>query len=281
MARPIAVRFRKTLRKIRPPRALELVEIPDQLAGPGREQEIPRVVFQTAESRLVHPTHAKSINEFRSLNSEFTFQMFDAGERDSYMASNWASHPIRDIYERAVFGQMKADIFRYCVVFERGGYYFDFNKGCAKPLQELHPPEADALVSYETNPELLFPVGNVAKTLQNPFNLLLQWGFGFRKNHPFLKNLIDRIVEIEPFFREKVFRQPKAALVTLSGPGIFTSVFRDYVREQGLGSMFESGEDFEGAGIFRLRGSKLLSTASEYYGKLFDLAVVRGTSSEQ
>ena len=274
MGRPLSVRLRKTLKRLRPQKEPELVSVADQMAGPGREQSIPRVVYQTAESRSVHPTHAKSIAEFRGLNPDLAFHMFDGAERDTYMHSTWSGHGILDVYERAVFGQMKADIFRYCVVFDRGGYYVDFNKGCATPLTSLHPPEAEGLVSYETNPELIFPETSLVTELQNPFNLVMQWAFGFRKNHPFLEKLIERIVEIEPFFRDKVFRHPKSALLTMSAPGIFTSVFRDYVKEFGTGSITEAGEDFYGQGIFRLRGSKFLRDDKAYYGKLSERPIV-------
>ena len=279
MGRPLSVRLRKTLKRLRPQKEPELVSVADQMAGPGREQSIPRVVYQTAESRSVHPTHAKSIAEFRGLNPDLAFHMFDVAERDTYMHSTWSGHGILDVYERAVFGQMKADIFRYCVVFERGGYYFDFNKGCATPLKSLHPPMAEGLVSYETNPELIFPETPLATELQNPFNLVVQWAFGFRKNHPFLEMLIERIVEIEPFFRDKVFQHTKAAILTASGPGIFTSVLRECVRQNGLGSIKEAGEDFNGTGIFRLRGSKFLQSARDDYGKLNNQIVIHGPDS--
>jgi len=274
MGRPLSVRLRKTLKRLRPAKDPDLVSVADQTSGPGREQLIPRTVYQTAESRMVHPTHAKSIAEFRGLNPDLSFEMFDVAERDNYMHSAWRGQKILDVYERAVFGQMKADIFRYCVVFDRGGYYFDFNKGCATPLTSLHPPGAEGLVSYETNPELIFPETPLAAELQNPFNLVMQWAFGFRKNHPFLEMLLERIVEIEPFFRDKVFRHPKAALLTMSAPGVFTSVFRDYVKKNGMGSITEAGEDFHGQGIFRLRGSKFLHDDKSYYGQLSDRPIV-------
>ncbi len=275
MGRPLGVWSRKALRRFRPGKGTETVDVPDQIASSGRDQRIPRTVFQTAESRFVHPSHANSIRQFRELNLDLSFVMFDAAGRDHYMHSQWASHPIIDVYERAILGQMRADIFRYCIVWERGGYYFDYNKGCATSLTELHPPEAEGLVSYETNPELLFPDTSLAVQLQNPFNLLLQWGFGFSKNHPFLMKLIDTIVAIEPFFRGKVFRHPKKALLTMSAPGVFTAVFREYVRENGVGLITEAGEDFFGNGIFRLRGSKFLQQKEPYYGKLVDKPIIR------
>lgn len=274
MARPLAVTFRKLTKRLRPQKQPELVRVDDEPGGPGRQQEIPRIVYQTAESRFVHPSHAKSIAEFRGLNPDLGFQMFDAEERDEYMLSSWGTHPIAKVYERAVFGQMKADIFRYCIVFERGGYYFDFNKGCSAPLTSLHTENATGLVSYESNPELLFPDRVVAETIANPFNLVLQWGFGFTSHHPFLTMLINRIVEIEPYFRDQTFDKPKMALLTMSAPGVFTDVFRRFVGMNGLGGIEEAGVDFDGCGIFRLRGSKKTTRDVVYYGKLAGKKIV-------
>lgn len=265
MGRPLAVSLRKAWRRFSPAREPDFVVVEDSTGRAGRDQNIPRVVFQTAESRLVHPTHYKSIQEFRELNDDLDFVVFDREQRDDYMRSEWGNHPIFDVYSRALYGQMKADIFRYCVVYDRGGYYVDFNKGVGARITDFHSPDARGLISYETNPELLFPQEEVAKQLQNPFNLVMQWAFGFERHHPFLDLLLNRIVEIEPYFRDKVFRYPKSALLTMSAPGVFTQAFREYVSRHGMEGIAEAGEDFFGHGIFRLRGSKFLWKDGQHY----------------
>lgn len=247
----------------------------DRRASQRRTQIIPPVVYQTAESREVHPTHAKSIEAFRDLNPDLDFVLFDASARDSYIKSHWKEQPIADVYDRSVFGQMKADIFRYCIIYDRGGYYFDFNKGCEVPLSSLHSPSARGLVSYESTPEMLFPDLETATALQNPFNLVLQWGFAFAPGHRLLESVISRIVEIEPFFRGRIFAEPKKALLTMSAPGVFTDVLRKHVATNGLDGIEEAGIDFNGHGVFRLRGSKFLSSGEEYYGALSDKAIIR------
>lgn len=271
MTRPLSVSIRKLVRQIRPPKPLQLAKVPDVKGSKGRSQTIPRAVYQTAESREVHPTHYSSIEHFRRLNDDLDFVLFDKNARETYMAENWAKHPIFGVYQRARFGQMKADIFRYCIIFDRGGYYIDFNKGIEGRITDLHPPEATGLVSYETNPELIFPDFETARQLQNPFNLVMQWAFGFTAGHRFLDFLIQNIAETEPFFRGHRFQNPKAALLTLSATGMFTKVFREYVKKNGLGGIYEAGVDFHGKGIFRLRGSKFLWKDGEHYSAQRDL----------
>ena len=272
--------FRKALRRLKPSQPAEMVKVENRKSESGREQQIPRVVYQTAESAWVHPSHAKSIAGFRDLNRDLSFELFDGAQRDSYMSAVWRDHGIFEVYRRATLGQMKADIFRYCIVWDRGGYYFDFNKGCGVPLTSLHPADASGLVSYESTPEMLFPSVAIAEKLSNPFNLVLQWGFGFVPRHDFLMQVINRIVEIEPFFRDKVFPEPKKALLTMSAPGVFTSVYREFVASSDDTKITEAGVDFLGHGIFRLRGSKK-TAAHPYYGGLRDQAIIRSDPEYQ
>lgn len=279
MSRPTSVTLRKLIRKLKPRKQTALVRVEDIRGRQGRDQRIPRVVFQTTESRWVHPAHFKSISQFREANDDLDFFVFDKEERDAYMESQWGSHRIFDVYNRSLFGQMKADIFRYCIVFDKGGYYVDFNKGVEGRITDFHPADSAGLVSYESNPELIFPDEEVATQLQNPFNLLMQWAFGFSPNHPFLEMVINRIVQIEPYFRDKTFKYPKSALLTLSAPGVFTRVFREYVGLHGLDGITEAGEDFFGKGIFRLRGSKYLWKEGEHYSSHRDKPLILSPSS--
>lgn len=274
MHRSLGRLLRKALRRVRPPSDTQLVSVADQLVEQDHDLGIPPIVFQTAESRLVHPSHAKAIRAFREINPSLSFVLFDGRERDEYMMKSWSGHPILDVYKRAKFGQMRADIFRYCIVYQRGGYYFDFNKGCQVSLRSLHPPEALGLVTYESNPSLLFPSPPQASNISNPFNLVAQWGFGFSARHELLRMAIERIVEIEPFFRDRRFKRPKEALLTMSAPGLFTYVFREYAAQFGLADIVEAGEDFNGFGLFRLRGSMKLQSRETYYGQQKDQEIV-------
>lgn len=270
MTRSVQTHARKIYRRLKGQRTSPPVVIGDVTGSVGRNQVIPRVVYQTAESREVHPLHAKSTEKFRSLNGDLDFVFFDQHDRDRFMEERWGGHPIFSIYNRSRFGQMKADIFRYCVIYQFGGYYLDFNKGIRGSFTAMHPPEAEGLVSYEKNASLILPPKNVAETLQNPFNYVMQWAFGFKPGHHFLNQLINEICQMEPFFRHRIFSHPKNALLTLTATGMFTRTFRQYVGQNGMGGIFEAGEDFFGKGIFRLKGSKLYWGASRHYSEAVD-----------
>ena len=46
------------------------------------------------------------------------------------MEKNWGKQNISKIFFKFINGPLKSDIFRYCILYDQGGYYFDISKGC-------------------------------------------------------------------------------------------------------------------------------------------------------
>lgn len=261
------VAFRKLVRELKGEGRNARVLVENQIGQKPRRQLIPPQVFQTAETALVHPRHGRSIENFRALNKDLHFLLFSRDQRDAYMAEKWGDHPISEIYRRAKFGQMQADIFRYCIVFDKGGYWVDFNKGFDCSITSLHSPNSEGVISSETVPSFIFPRAAAAKHLKDPVTFIVQWAFGFSKAHPILQMVIDRLVDIEPFFRDRKFDSPKNALLTMSATGLFTSVVRDFSEINGLRKVEQLGTDFFGHGIFRLDGWGLSIDRQSHYAR--------------
>lgn len=267
MARSFGTFYRKFRRGLRLNPEPSLIEVPDRIRSGHRTQLIPPTVYHTAPSRLTHPLHHRSIESFRDLNPTMSFLVFDDEATNRYMESEWSEHPIYDVYSRCLVGQMRADIFRYCIVFDRGGYYFDFNKSSEFPLESLHPADAEAVISYERNVSLLPAKPAIRDTVFDPLANILQWGFGFSPKNPALKRVIDWIVDLAPYFAGRTFAIPKDAVLAFTGPGAFTAAMRLWIEENGLSGISEAGVDFGNSGPFRLRGSSIELKKSPHYSQ--------------
>src|SRR5580704_3923533 len=92
------------------------------------EGTIPSKVYQTWTSEFLGRSHLKELEKFRARNKEFSFHFFDQDEMDRYMSDYYRHHPIYQVYCNAHYGPLKSDVWRYCILFERGGIYFDINK---------------------------------------------------------------------------------------------------------------------------------------------------------
>ena len=234
-----------------------LKEIFDQVVDNNLNQVIPNNVYQTWENSLFGKSHYKEIMKFRAINKDLNFFLFDKKKRDDYMIKNWAHHKIFQTYNTAKFGQMKADIFRYCIIYERGGYYFDINKGCTVPINSLHEDTTEAFISNEAIECTIPPEEKIFNNLKYPLNNFLQWGFGFKKNHPILLSIIEAISKDYVNYKNIKFLKPKTAILALSGTGQFTKVVRKYIMNEGTKNLVQSDIYFNGKGIWSMKGSRV------------------------
>lgn len=246
---------------------LPMKPLQDSVASqPLRNQIIPPNLYQTWETNLFGKTHLLSMQYFRSLNPELNFKLFNKDQRHSYMEEFWGQHPIYRVFKNAQFGPMKADIFRYCILYERGGFYFDISKGCKVSLNSLCPMNIDGLISYESHDCPILPDFPLTQTLLlHPDKFVLQWGMGFSKSHLILKKMIENICEYYPYFQGKIYESPKNAILRFTGPGMFSKSVREFFMEEKNIKIAQAGIDFNGQGIFALKGSEVRYLTSPSY----------------
>lgn len=229
----------------------------NQVGVSPRKQEIPPTVYQVWISDRVPTTLHASILRFRELNPSLNFVLWTKADVDKYMAEEWGHHEIFDIFASSVLGPSRADIFRYCLIYDRGGYYCDINKGARADISTLHSAESEGIISFEKNACLVTPPRDAMDKVLMPTKYVSNWVFGFNPKHPLLKILIENIIEYSPYFRGKYFENPKEQIVSFTGPGMFTRTCWQATSEQWWSGVEQAGVDLWGNGIPELRGSKL------------------------
>ena len=169
------------------------------------------------------------------------------------MKHRWGNHSIYKIYTRANFGPMRADIFRYCKLYDTGGFYFDISKGLSRPIDEVYGGVSDFFLCLEGN-TLESDELDMSK-LGLPQKLFLPWGMGFSARHELLANMIDRVVDDYSKYKNRVFSEPKKAILEFTGPIAFSrSAYAYFDRHPHL-TRHLLGVDFDGTGIYSMRGS--------------------------
>jgi len=247
-----------------------LIKINDQIVQNKTIKKIPNNLYQTWENNLFGKTHYKEMIKFRSINKDLNFYLFDRNKRDDYMKKNWGDHKISEIYDKSKFGQIKADIFRYCILYEYGGYYFDISKGCKVSITSLHNHDTEALISYEPIECVIPPDRIIFNKLKYPLNNFLQWGFGFKKNHVLLKMIIDAISNDYHYYSDIKFHKPKTAVLSLSATGQFTKIVREYFKIYGFDKVEQVGIYFNKHGIFSMKGSRVRHHLVKEYADIRD-----------
>ena len=212
----------------------------------GSSGAIPACCFQTAESRRFGRSHHAALQSLRDLNPDLHFLLFDAARRDAYMAERWGDQPIGQLYRRARFGAMRADLFRYCVLFDQGGFYLDINKLVIAPLRSFVSTHQCALISFESTWCQLPAPPQAAARLEHPSRYVLQWCLGFAAGHPLLATMITNIERYAVAYDGQCFENPSEAVRSLTGPGLFTQTVRDYAASHNIDPIAQAGIDFQG-----------------------------------
>lgn len=241
----------------------------------GREQKIPKNVYQTFKFNSFGKRHFQEITKFRELNKDLNFVFFDENAQDTWMAHNWPNTKIYQIYENLNFGPARADIFRYCILFSLGGYYFDISKGCSVSLASLHHQDSEGLITFENNDVYIPPDKIITNILREPSKYIVQWGFGFIAGHPFLERVIKNIEEDYPFYKDREFSNPKKAILMFTGPGQFTKSVRQELNKSSNINFTQAGIDFNDKGIFSMKGSEARYLLSPAYAKAKNCIIVK------
>ena len=224
-------------------------------AAPYSHSLIPPFVYQTWSSNRLGRTHRRHVERFRRLNPELSFVFFDDQRMHDYMAGAWRDHPVYEVFANARYPQLATDVFRYCLIHERGGFWFDISKGLSTPICALLRPGSTGLVSYERRTTSPADQGPANEAQRFPANIVAQYGFGFAPRHPVLAMAIESIVADHPRFRGKVMARPKAAILDFTGPDMFTRVVREYLAMTDDPSLVQTGINFDGAAIWSLPGA--------------------------
>lgn len=243
-------------------------------AHPLPPSPIPARLIQTAEQNRFGRNHHQTLTQLRERNPELHCELWDAERRDSYMQTHWGEHPIGQLYRKAQFGAMRADLFRYCVIHDRGGFYLDINKLLIQPLRSFLKPNSEGLISFEQTWCQLPPPPAAAGRLAHPDRYVLQWCFGFRAGHPLLTLLLEAIVALAPGFDDRVFRDPGEAIRSFTGPGVFTATVRRYLEQQEDPHLVQAGIDFDGS-LRYPAGRDLMYLISPHYKTAKNRAILR------
>jgi mannosyltransferase OCH1-like enzyme len=232
----------------------------DNISKIRYKQKINPIVYQTWVSKKFNHSHYLELLKFRRINPELSFKLFNDVEMNAYVKKRWSKHKIYEIYKRCLHGPLKTDIFRYCILYDKGGYYFDIDKMCSKKLTSLHSRKASALMSFEPYYYKHEKDKKVAKFLKIKNKNICQWGIGFKKKHQILLEIINKICQNYPYFKNKIFKKYEVAGAYFTGPALFTNVVRNYLKKKIDKNICFLKTNFDNHGVFRIKGSSIRYT---------------------
>lgn len=150
---------------------------------------IPSILSQTWKSAELPAAAAALQRGWRSLNPELEYRFYDDAACREVVAETFPL--LLADYDRLPAAVMKADVFRYAVIYRDGGIYADIDMECLRPVKGLLA-FGNCLVAIEAHlgrtrqSELGYPHGvQIANCI-----------FAAAPGHPFIREAVERAVAL-------------------------------------------------------------------------------------
>ncbi|CDK29158.1 unnamed protein product [Kuraishia capsulata CBS 1993] len=233
------------------------------------ERPISDKVWQTWKvgmDNVKFPSKFKSFSEsWTTVNPTYNHMIVPDDAVPDMIAQMYATTPeISKTFHLLPSPIMKADFFRYLVLFARGGVYSDMDTVALKPISEWPLFNASLLGVDSSQVDVtrrLTPIGLAVGIEADPDRpdwsdwyarrlQFCQWTLQAKKGHPMLRELIIRIVEttarrLAEGTLQKVEGKDKGGdVMNWTGPAVFTDTLFDYVN-----NVVSEGRTRDGTGI--------------------------------
>ena len=171
---------------------------------------IPKCIYQTWKTHDLSPTMANLVALWKTHNPDYEHKLFDNAECDEFIKKHFDRN-VYVAYSRIIPGALKADMWRYCVLYVNGGVYADIDTMCMNSLNKF-VKDREFVTAVDLN-------ATKSEGEHNLFNSIIASIPG----HPILKGCIDRIT------RQVLTNTRPSSLLDIAGPGVLGREFNLYL----------------------------------------------------
>lgn len=192
--------------------------------------KIPNIVHYTFMNNNLPDSIIQIINHNKKMCSQCEFRFYDDEACDAFIKTNFdnrtyiAYKMINDVY-----GAMKADFFRYCILYKIGGIYIDIKSVIKYPIFKLISPNDECILDIPRN--YLEPWRYNKPTHE-------QWLLIFAPGHSYLEEMIGQMVKYinmkyEPKIKGIRILNSKQKILHVTGPDAFARAIKNRVKKEG------------------------------------------------
>ena len=92
--------------------------------GKMNETVIPKNIFQTWFTKELPPKMKETVENLKTKHPDFNYEFFDDSDCRQFIEENF-ENDVLSAFDKLIPGAYKADLWRYCVLYIRGGIYLD------------------------------------------------------------------------------------------------------------------------------------------------------------
>lgn len=216
---------------------------------------IPKLIHQTWKRKNNLPEPVKnSIEKWKNLNLEYKHIFYDDTDCINFINENF-EEKVGKSFLRLIPGAFKADLFRYCVLYIKGGVYADIDTEPLEPLKKIIV-DCDFLSVKEKN--------NIPG--------IYQAFIVCKPNLTFFRKAIDKIVlNVENKFYPKLnrYKNPWIGVLSITGPVLLKNILDEYLQNNNLDfKLLEFDKNHKN--ILNLEKIKVINICIEGYNQIFE-----------
>ena len=110
-----------------------------------KKSVIPLDIYQTWYSKNLPPKMRECVYELKRQNPEFKHHLYDDKECRDFIKNNF-DKSVLNAYDNLIPGAYKADLWRYCILYKKGGIYLDIKFQCEKGFKLIELVDKEYLV---------------------------------------------------------------------------------------------------------------------------------------
>jgi len=192
--------------------------------------KIPKIVHQTFYTSNLPEDIVNIIIKNKRLCPLYKFIFYNDNDCQVFIKKNFDEKIFNAFMKiNNCYGAMKADFFRYCVLYKIGGVYLDIKSSIKKPLGLIIKPDDSCLLDIPRN--YLEPWRKNAPTYE-------QWLLIFEPKHPYLLEIINNMVNYiennyEPTIPKIKKLNSKQKILHITGPDAFTKAINNVISVSG------------------------------------------------
>lgn len=168
---------------------------------------IPKTIIQTFKTNKLPWITRLQIALFKRKNKAYTYEFYDDAAIEQFLAKEYGAEILK-LYKRINIGAVKADFFRYMILYKKGGVYLDIDSLITKNLDKLIRPDDEAIIAKE---------GHI--------HYYAQWALIYNAGHPFLAKTIEMMID-----NLKNNRFPNSGH-EMTGPTVYTAAIKACIAE--------------------------------------------------
>lgn len=220
------------------------------------KQKIPKVIYQTFESYDVPKGMCEAVKSWINLNPDYEHYFFSEKDRCDFIRK-YFDRRVLNAYLSLIPGAFKADLWRCCALYEKGGVYVDSDMICLRPLSDLVGEDDEFIVARDD------PMSK---------NFLANGFIASLPKHPFLQEQIKRIVENVESFK-------KCYYLDISGPSLLGKSVNSVLKKNEE-TEFELGVYQEEGRLLKIMKHDWASKTLKFNEEDFVFTEYQGKSSE-